>query len=283
MRKLGITLLAVIIGLLGYGITQTGASASAANPKVVVCKNTRTPAGTLHHIVIVSENSLRNTPYVAPPDGDSWTDAHGQTTVGSVAVRYALPGEQAGHLDANAVCAGQEPPPVGVPFAFSDPIPPTCESAGDFIQQSIPDGVIFTIEPEFTGPGTYTLTATLEDPNATFEDGTTVKTKVITVSPQLAADLAECLPSEGPPGTNPPGSTPPVAFPPDNPGNPDNPDNPGNPANPGNPGAAVPTEVDAGLSGSADTSWGWGIVGLGALLLGTTALLLGRPRGAHQR
>ena len=60
--------------------------------KIVVCKYVGTPPGVLDHIVIVSENTLNN---VVDEEGNpftglfpfEWTDAQGQTTQGSVAIR----------------------------------------------------------------------------------------------------------------------------------------------------------------------------------------------------
>ncbi|MGH3335736.1 MAG: hypothetical protein ACRDOZ_07945 [Nocardioides sp.] len=124
--------------------------------KVVVCKYVGTPPGTLHHIVIVSENSLNNTPYVAPPDGDSWTDAQGQTTEGSVAIRYAEEGEQAQDV-ALTECPGEEEPEVCPPGTDHegelipaeeteesfcddevDPGPDTCPEGTDHAGEEIP-------------------------------------------------------------------------------------------------------------------------------------------------
>ena len=48
---------------------------------------------------------MAGTPYTAPPNGDSWTDAHGQTGMGSIAIRYAAEGpppEQASTISLSA-------------------------------------------------------------------------------------------------------------------------------------------------------------------------------------
>ncbi|MGH3307319.1 MAG: hypothetical protein ACRDOX_06475, partial [Nocardioides sp.] len=282
MKRLAILLLVLAIGFLGYGITLTaGASAEVKVHKSYVCKYVNTPGEgevlqTGNNPIWVDNNSLLG------EDGETFvgqefTDAQGRSVV--IVANTAKLDPEPTVED----CPPPNNPPTAVQFSgFPTPTPPTCLAPGDLV---LPDilGLDWTIEPAFTGPGTYTVTATLEDPeNTTFPDGTTApKTTTITVEGQLTGE--ECEPSEAPPGTNPPGSTPPVAFPPDNPGNPgnpDNPDNPGNPGNPdnpgnpGNPGAVVPTEVDAGLPGIGATSnLGWGLVGLGALLLGTAVLL----------
>ena len=73
--------------------------------------------------------------------------------------------------------------PTPVQFSgFSTPTPPTCDEPGSFSQVAVP-GVRFTVTPEYNGPGTYTVTATLDNPEAfTFPDGTTApKSTTITV------------------------------------------------------------------------------------------------------
>ena len=299
MKRIALLLLVLAIGLLGYGMTLTaGASAEVKVHKSYVCKYVNTPGEgevlqTGNNPIWVDNNSLLG------EDGETFvgqefTDAQGRSVV-IVANTAKLDPEPT----VEDCPPPNPPPPTPVQFSgFSEPTPPTCEEAGDFVQQAF-EGITFTIEPEFDGPGTYTVTATLVDPvDTTFPDGTTQpKSTTITVSGALGFQTtdpaAPCFlggttpptPTEAPPATTPPGSTPPVVFPSEASGNPGNPGNPGNAGNPGNPGAVVPTGVDAGLAGTtgAASNWGWGFVGLGALLLGTAVLLLGRPRGEHQR
>jgi hypothetical protein len=120
--------MAAALALVSLGPSGPAFAQDQPDPKkVVVCKFVGTPPGTQHHVIIVSENSLNNTPYVAPPDGDSWTDAHGQTTEGSIAIRYANDGEQAKDVSLDE-CGFEEPEP--------DVCPPGSDKAGD----EIPEG-----------------------------------------------------------------------------------------------------------------------------------------------
>jgi hypothetical protein len=132
--------------------------------RVVVCKFTGTPPGTAHHIIIVDESSLKNTPYVAPPDGDSWTDAHGQTTEGSIALRYAAPGEQAKDVPLPAQCGGgtQKEPKTPAGITTSDPCGPNnvtwAAKPDPYFDYALSNGVV---------------TATLKDPSKYTVSGTT--------------------------------------------------------------------------------------------------------------
>ncbi|MGN6576178.1 MAG: hypothetical protein ACTHKG_10845 [Nocardioides sp.] len=99
--------------VMSGGLVMLAAPAATASAtKVVVCKYVGTPGGVLHHVVIVSEDSLNNTEYQSPPDGDSWTDAHGQTDEGSIAIRYATAGERAIDVDLSE-CPGEPGEPGG--------------------------------------------------------------------------------------------------------------------------------------------------------------------------
>jgi hypothetical protein len=76
-------------------------------------------------------------------------------------------------------------PVVPVPALFAaEPTPPTCETAGSFDFAGTFPNVVISVTPAYTGPGTYTLTATATG-GATFPDGTTTKTRVITVAGAL--------------------------------------------------------------------------------------------------
>ncbi len=183
-------------------------------------------------------------------------------------------------------CPGQEFP---TPAQFSaDPEPPTCEAPGSFTLPGDTDEIDFSISPAYDGPGTYTITATLNDPAAVFAaNGENSISRDITVSEQLAETLAECAPGGPGPGPGGPGG-------PSGPGEPNNPgvSNPGNPALFAPPAAAppaaappaVPTTVEAGLASTEDTgnNWGLGLMIIGMLLLGAAGTV-GRPRGQHQR
>jgi LPXTG-motif cell wall-anchored protein len=73
--------------------------------------------------------------------------------------------------------------PTPVQFSFDDAVaPPTCEEAGALLVDAFP-GVSITVEPAFDGPGVYTLTATLDDPeNTEWADGTNEpKSREVTV------------------------------------------------------------------------------------------------------
>jgi hypothetical protein len=92
--------LALIVAVIGAPFLLASSSSAAPDDKVVVCKYVSTQGGVLDHIVIVSENTLGNAnqpfngvlPFI-------WTDAQGQTEVGSIAIRYAEEGEQAQDVD----------------------------------------------------------------------------------------------------------------------------------------------------------------------------------------
>lgn len=112
--------------------------------------------------------------------------------------------------------------PTPVQFSFDNVVtPPDCDTAGSLLQDAFP-GVSITVNPAFNGPGTYTLTATLDDPeNTTFPDGTTEpKSRVVTVlgatgfqsdDPEAACYLDDTPTDEPTPTDNPtPTDTPTV-------------------------------------------------------------------------
>ncbi|MFL6002373.1 MAG: hypothetical protein ACJ72P_06145, partial [Nocardioides sp.] len=120
---------------------DAGCGTAPVEKKVVVCKYVGTPPGQLDHVVIVSDNTLNN---LVDGNGNpfsgtfpfSWTDAQGQTTNGSIAIRYATDGEQAQDV-ALTECPGSTPPeecPNG-DFNGADPgcgTPPEECPNGDF-------------------------------------------------------------------------------------------------------------------------------------------------------
>ena len=155
------TFLAVLGALImssGLALMASAGSASATeNQKVVVCKYVSTPGGELDHIVIVGDDTL--------PDGFTgsfpfkWTDAQGQSTKGSVAVRYAKDGEQAKDVAVSDCPTGETPPPPVCPEGTdhageqippgetaesfcNDEVPPpaTCPEGTDKAGQEIPEG-----------------------------------------------------------------------------------------------------------------------------------------------
>lgn len=142
-----LAVLGVLVMSSGVALMATATSANAApSPKVVVCKYVGTPGGNLHHIVIVSENTLQNTGYVAPPPA-SWTEAHGQSTVGSIAIRYANPGEHA-HDIAKSECPSE---------TVSEPTEVT--AAVDFVDPSCDNGNVAAANPVATEGVTYETTS----------------------------------------------------------------------------------------------------------------------------
>jgi len=107
------------------------------------------------------------------------------------------------------VCPPDNPTPVQF-SGFSAPTPPTCDEPGSFSQQPF-EGITFDVSPDFDGPGTYTVTATLvDDENTTFPDGTTApKSTQITVDAatgvtQSSNPEAPCYQAAPPPPNEPP-------------------------------------------------------------------------------
>ena len=101
-----------------------------------------------------------------------------------------------------------------VPAVFSDyaPNPATCLAAGTLRPLDTFPSVSLTFDRGFDGPGSYTLTATALN-GYTFSDGTTVKTRVIVVDPQLSGPVACPATTSTPPASTPPASTPPASTP----------------------------------------------------------------------
>jgi hypothetical protein len=96
-------------------VAATPANAAPDQSKVVVCKYVGTPGGTIDHIVVVADNTI-------PGFGGSfpfeWTEAHGQSLVGSVAIRFAdagPPPEQASTIELSECPSGEEEPPQVCP------------------------------------------------------------------------------------------------------------------------------------------------------------------------
>ena len=91
---------------------------------------------------------------------------------------------------------------VPIPALFdAAPTPPTCETPGSFDFEDTFPNVSVTVSPAYDGPGVYTLTITAEN-GATFPDGTTTKTRVITVAGaigfQSTNPAAPCFRAETP-------------------------------------------------------------------------------------
>jgi hypothetical protein len=103
---------------------------------------------------------------------------------------------------------------VPIPALFSaEPTPPTCTTAGSFDFEDTFPNVSVTVSPSYHGPGVYVLTITAEN-GATFSDGTTTKTRTITVEGALgfqstnAAAPCYLAPSPTPTPTPTPTATP---------------------------------------------------------------------------
>lgn len=126
--------LGVLLLSSGVALMATATSANAVdndnNKKVVVCKYVSTPGGELDHIVVVADNTLP-----ANFNGHfpfEWTDAQGQSTVGSIAIRYALEGpppEQAGTISASECRQTPPPPPPTAAAGNVTFVDPTCTVA----------------------------------------------------------------------------------------------------------------------------------------------------------
>jgi LPXTG-motif cell wall-anchored protein len=194
----------------------------------------------LDHIVIVSENTLGNPQQPFPGTLPFiWTDAQGQTEVGSIAIRYATEGEQAHDVDP-AECP-QEPVdeceelPGDQPPGFQcEPITETRDVGPTLDCEA---GTITTLHQE--------RTQTFDEATQTwsFGDWVTVDTTV------EEATEEDC------------------------PGEPIDPPNPPNP-NPPNP-PAPPTDPTLPETGAGDYL---GLGMLGALLLAGASALLWRSR-----
>lgn len=169
-------------------VTATSADAAPAT-KVVVCKYVGIPGGTLDHIVVVDDNSMP-----AGFTGDfpySWTDAHGQTGQGSIAIRYAdegPPPELAKDISLSECPTNEEQPTLTTAVVtFTDP---TCDTAADFSATSPNDGVDFGITGT-PGPGNeMSITATAKQGfelsgDASWSHTFTVPTGCSQVSPPL--------------------------------------------------------------------------------------------------
>jgi hypothetical protein len=126
--------LGMLVMSSGIALMVAATPANAAeNLKVVVCKYVSTPGGELDHIVVVADNTLPDdwTPGDFPFE---WTDAQGQSSTGSIAVRYAHDGEQANEVPlSDCPQAPQEDTPTTAHVSFTDP---TCDVAA----AATPDG-----------------------------------------------------------------------------------------------------------------------------------------------
>lgn len=95
-------------------------------------------------------------------------------------------------------------PCVPVPAQFNAPVtPPDCDSPGSFSFGTDPTpNVALSISPAYTGPGTYTLTATALN-GTEFEGGGTMRTRIIVVEGPIGFQStdpnAPCYRAEQPP------------------------------------------------------------------------------------
>jgi hypothetical protein len=264
--------------------------------KIVVCKYVGTPPGELDHIVIVSENTLNN---LVDDNGNpfsgsfpfSWTDAQGQTTEGSIAIRYATDGEQAQTVSLSE-CPGGEQPEVcpegtdhaGDPFPVPgdeescneepNPGPDTCPEGTDKAGETIPQGE--TAEEFCDDDNDEDVcpegTDHAGDPFPVDGDEKSCNDDDVNPGPNCDEDPTQEGCDEGKPN---------------NPGQPNSPSNgptvkgaqataPGATNAPagqsaGTPAARVPTAVDAGLGGPQELAGNGGNLGL----LGIAAAMLG--------
>ncbi len=103
-------------------------------------------------------------------------------------------------------------PVVPIPALFgAEPTPPTCATPGSFDFEDTFPNVSVTVSPAYDGPGLYVLTVTAEN-GATFPDGTTTKTRTITVEAALGFQstnpAAPCFLAPSPTPTDTPTPTP---------------------------------------------------------------------------
>jgi hypothetical protein len=288
--------------------TDEGCGTPPVEKKIVVCKYVGTPPGELHHIVIVNENTLSQ---VVDDEGKpftgqfpfSWTDAQGQTTEGSKAIRYATDGEQAKDVLLSE-CNGETPPEECPGGDFNGEAegcgePPVECPDGDFNGEAEGCGEPPVICPEEDNEGHEETDETEQvellqasEESEQEEDCDEDDDEDCEEHPQM--DQCKEPPVIGPgdgedngpgnnPGKNP--STNPGNSPSANPGsNPQGSNQPNNPVAPAlAPGAQVPSAVDAGLAPTQSeltgSGGGLGLLGIGTALVG--AVLLGasfRPR-----
>jgi hypothetical protein len=231
-----------------------GCGTPPVEKKVVVCKYVGTPPGQLDHIVIVSENTLNN---LLDGNGDpfngsfpfSWTDAQGQTTEGSVAIRYAVDGEQAKDV-ALTECPDQTPPAECPDGDFNGEEPGCGEPPVE-----CPNGDFNGEEPGCGEPP-------VECPNGDF-NGEEPGCGEPNQGPDCEADPhAEGCPDDDdevcPPGTDHAGDEvkhgdDPAKVCDDDEMNPHNPGEPGGPSNHPNPGPTVKGAQATAPNGSAST------------------------------
>ncbi|HEY0902332.1 MAG TPA: hypothetical protein VGE14_00425 [Marmoricola sp.] len=171
-------------------VTATPANATHVenhDPKVVVCKYVSTPGGVLHHIVVVSESTLSQVEeYVAPADGDQWTDAQGQEG-GSIAIRYA--GEGPPPEQADTISESECPQEGGgglIATATATAIQPTCEN-GNIADYTTGGSNVTFEESAAPAPDTNIIVTATATGGAEFEEGDpTTKTFPLAFNPAEA-------------------------------------------------------------------------------------------------
>ncbi len=128
------------------GSAPTALAAAAGNEKVVVCKYVGTPGGVLDHIIIVSVNAIKDFP---TPVTFPWTfaDAHD-----SVAIRFALDGEQAKDVPIAACPVTAAPTEIPAPTV---PVDDPC-GVGNAVYGAVPAGPYAVVR---NPDGSITLTA----------------------------------------------------------------------------------------------------------------------------
>ena len=180
-RKLSARRAAVFLAALGALVMSSGvaliATATPANAvaqKVVVCKYVSTPGGHVDHVVVVDDNTLPD-----EFDGNfpfSWTDAHGQSSQGSVAIRYANPGpppEQAKDISLSE-CPQSEEPQDQITTASVSFTDPTCDNGNAASYATSGEHVTFDA-PTAAPDASITVTATTDE-GFIFDGGDTTAT-----------------------------------------------------------------------------------------------------------
>ena len=112
--------IALAIAMVSVPLLLASSSSAAPADQVVVCKYVSTPGGVLDHVVIVDESTLGNVNQPWPGTFPfAWTDAQGQTEVGSIALRYSTAGEQPHDVELSGECP-QTPPDDACPGLDGD-------------------------------------------------------------------------------------------------------------------------------------------------------------------
>lgn len=228
MKKVLVLTMAAITASVVLGLAMLPGAEATGNPnKVVVCKYVSTPGGVLDHIVIVDDNTLGNATQPWPGTLPFiWTDAQGQTTVGSIAIRYAMEGEQA-HDVPLSECpqtpppTSTSPPPVTPPSASLST--PVCTNTNIVATGVNPTDASVTFDVFVNGVlvDSFIVAANSQGTSAAIpvKDNDVVTVKVQGSETVLDTETVnlECATSSPPPTSPPPTSPPPTQPPPTQP------------------------------------------------------------------